>query len=182
MQEASKKIVLILALCISFSGFTHPANGICASDSLTDSIHMSKSQKSNNLFRRIISYFDDTNKPKKKKRFDVSFIGGPHYSSDTRLGLGLMAAGNYYTKGDTTLMPSNVSLYSDLSTVGFYLIVTIPRVPNMILNSSLPANAGRYLMFDSGRNLRRSIFNGMITSSFVVAVPQSTNTPHPPCF
>ena len=122
MQEASKMIVLILALCISFSGFTHPANGICASDSLTDSIHMSKSQKSNNLFRRIISYFDDTNKPKKKKRFDVSFIGGPHYSSDTRLGLGLMAAGNYYTKGDTTLMPSNVSLYSDLSTVGFYLI------------------------------------------------------------
>lgn len=75
-----------------------------------------------NVFQRIISYFDDTNKPKKQKKFDVSFIGGPHYSSDTKLGIGLVAAGNYYCGGDTSAIPSNVSLYGDISTVGFYLL------------------------------------------------------------
>ena len=38
----------------------------------------------------------------------------------------------------------------------------------MIRSSSFPANAGRYLMFDNGRNLRKSIFNGILTSCVVV--------------
>lgn len=50
-------------------------------------------------------------------------IGGPHYSSDTKFGLGLVAAGLYRTdRIDTLLPPSNVSLYGDVSTVGFYLL------------------------------------------------------------
>ena len=50
-------------------------------------------------------------------------IGGPHYSSDTKFGLGLVAAGLYRTdSADTILPPSNVSLYGDVSTVGFYLL------------------------------------------------------------
>lgn len=76
-----------------------------------------------NIVSRIIAYFEDTNKPKTNKRFDISFIGGPHFSSDTKLGLGLMAAGTYrHDKTDTIVSPSNVSLYGDVSTVGFYLI------------------------------------------------------------
>lgn len=50
-------------------------------------------------------------------------IGGPHYASDTKLGIGLVAAGVYHTDmGDSILPPSNVSLYGDVSTVGFYLL------------------------------------------------------------
>ena len=50
-------------------------------------------------------------------------IGGPHYSSDTKFGLGLVAAGLYRTdRNDSILPPSNVSLYGDVSTVGFYLL------------------------------------------------------------
>lgn len=76
-----------------------------------------------NIFKKIIAYFDDANKPKSNKRFDVSFIGGPHFSSDTKLGLGLVAAGNYrHDRSDTLTIPSNVSLYGDVSTVGFYLL------------------------------------------------------------
>lgn len=76
-----------------------------------------------NIFKRIIAYFDDANKPKSNKRYDVSFIGGPHFSSDTKLGLGLVAAGNYrHDRSDTLTIPSNVSLYGDVSTVGFYLL------------------------------------------------------------
>lgn len=74
------------------------------------------------FIHKIISYFDESNKPKKHKKFDVSFIGGPHFSSDTQLGVGLVAAGNYYMRGDTLSQPSNVSLYGDISTVGFYML------------------------------------------------------------
>lgn len=95
------------------------ASDICAADivSGTDTVVR------RGFFSKIISYFDDANKPKTNKRFDVSFIGGPHYSSDTKLGLGLVAAGNYrHDMADTLTIPSNVSLYGDVSTVGFYLI------------------------------------------------------------
>lgn len=76
-----------------------------------------------NIFRRFINYFNESNKPKSYKTFDFSIIGGPHYSSDTRLGIGVVAAGFYHsTKGDTVTAPSNISLYGDVSTVGFYMI------------------------------------------------------------
>ena len=41
---------------------------------------------------RIIRYFNESNKPRRTKGFDVSFIGGPYYSSDTKFGIGLVAA------------------------------------------------------------------------------------------
>lgn len=72
---------------------------------------------------RIIRYFSESNKPKENKAFDFSIIGGPHFSSDTKLGLGLVAAGQYRTnRTDSVTALSNVSLYGDISTVGFYLI------------------------------------------------------------
>ena len=81
------------------------------------------SEKRPNIFKRIINYFDDSNKPKEYKRFDWSIIGGPHYSSDTQFGIGLVAAGFYrHNMSDTLTRPSNVSLYGDISTVGFYMV------------------------------------------------------------
>lgn len=72
---------------------------------------------------RILDYFNDSNKNKKHKRFDFSVIGGPHYASDTKFGLGLVAAGLYRTDpNDSILPPSNVSLYADVSSVGFYML------------------------------------------------------------
>ena len=76
-----------------------------------------------NFFKKFLDYFNDANKSKQNKKFDFSIIGGPHYSSDTKLGLGLVAAGLYrMDKNDTITQPSNVSLYGDVSTVGFYLL------------------------------------------------------------
>ena len=75
------------------------------------------------LVGRFLDYFGDANKEKKHKRFDFSVIGGPHYSTDTKLGLGLVASGLYHaTPVDSLLPPSNVSIFSDISTVGFYMI------------------------------------------------------------
>lgn len=79
--------------------------------------------KKKTFFQKFLDYFNDANKNKKNKRFDFSIIGGPHYSTDTELGLGLVAAGLYRTTAnDTVSPPSNVSLFSDVSTVGFYLL------------------------------------------------------------
>lgn len=80
-------------------------------------------KKKKSLFDRFLSYFNDANKNKKQKKFDFSIIGGPHYSEDTKLGLGLVAAGLYKTDmKDSLLSPSNVSLFGDVSTVGFYML------------------------------------------------------------
>ena len=75
------------------------------------------------LGKRVADYFRNANKGRTDKKFDFSIIGGPHYNTNTQLGLGLVAAGLYSTdRRDTTLMPSNVSLFGDVSTVGFYML------------------------------------------------------------
>ena len=80
-------------------------------------------QKKRSLMTRFLDYFNDANKEKKNRRFDFSIIGGPHYSTDTKLGIGLVAAGLYRSNPQDTLQPpSNVSLFGDVSTVGFYML------------------------------------------------------------
>ncbi len=75
-----------------------------------------------NVFKKIYRYFADANKSSNKK-FDVSVIGGPHYASDTKLGLGIVAAGVYSTNRKDSLTPySNVSLFGDITTTGFYML------------------------------------------------------------
>ena len=79
--------------------------------------------KKKSLLTRFLDYFNDANKNKERKKFDFSIIGGPHYSTDTKLGIGLVAAGLYRANAnDTLLPPSNVSLFGDVSTVGFYML------------------------------------------------------------
>lgn len=75
------------------------------------------------LITRLLDYFNDANKPEENRKFDFSIIGGPHYSTDTKFGIGLVAAGLYRAdRADTLLPPSNVSLFGDVSTVGFYML------------------------------------------------------------
>lgn len=81
--------------------------------------------KRKGIIARVIEYFEDSNKPKKNKKFDFSIIGGPHYSSDTKFGIGLVAAGIY--RSDTThtdsvyMTPeSNVAIYADATTSMFF--------------------------------------------------------------
>ena len=73
--------------------------------------------------RRLLDYFEEANKEKKDKAFDFSVIAGPHYSGDTKFGIGMVAAGLYHTdRNDTILPPSNISFYGDVSTIGYYLL------------------------------------------------------------
>ncbi|MDE6789301.1 MAG: BamA/TamA family outer membrane protein [Ruminococcus sp.] len=80
-------------------------------------------QKKQGLISRVVNYFANANQERHDKAFDISFIGGPHYSSEKKFGLGLLAAGVYSTNRNDSLTPlSNVSIYADFSTSGFYSI------------------------------------------------------------
>lgn len=120
------KMGLATAFCWLCSAWAYPQQesdiAVWSKDSAE--IHRQDSvEKRGSIIKKVLAYFNDSNKEKKSQKFDFSVIGGPHYASDTKLGLGLVASGLYRTHaGDSLLQPSNISLYSDVSTVGFYLL------------------------------------------------------------
>lgn len=94
-----------------------------SSDTLSSEKVDTAQQVKKSWMTRFLDYFNDANKNKQHKRFDFSVIGGPHYASDTKFGLGMVAAGLYHTDpNDSILPPSNVSLFGDVSSVGFYML------------------------------------------------------------
>lgn len=98
-----------------------------SAQTVTDSIeiHANEPDKpaKSNIVQKVIAYFESSNKEAVTKRPKFSFIGGPHYSSDTKFGIGLLAAGLYSTApADTTLKPSNVTLFGDFTTGKFFKI------------------------------------------------------------
>lgn len=75
------------------------------------------------FLEQIIHYFEEAKKDKSQSEFDISFIGGPSYSVDTKLGLGLVASGLYrLDRENLELSPSNVSIYTNITTSGFFAI------------------------------------------------------------
>ncbi|MDD4819328.1 MAG: hypothetical protein PHD21_00600, partial [Flavobacteriales bacterium] len=89
-----------------------------------DTVVISDSTGKKTVWRKFIDYFKNANQDKTTyKKFDFSILGGPHYSSDTEFGIGLVASGLYRQDiSDTLTPPSNLSVYADVSTIGFYLL------------------------------------------------------------
>lgn len=117
-----KHILTILIMLLALGSY---ASELSVTDSISsaEKVDTMALRAGKSWVNRILDYFNDSNKNKKHKRFDFSVIGGPHYASDTKFGLGLVAAGLYRTDpNDSILPPSNVSLYGDVSSVGFYML------------------------------------------------------------
>jgi hypothetical protein len=117
-----KHILTILIMMLALGSY---ASELSVTDSISsaEKVDTMALRAGKSWVNRILDYFNDSNKNKKHKRFDFSVIGGPHYASDTKFGLGLVAAGLYRTDpNDSILPPSNVSLYGDASSVGFYML------------------------------------------------------------
>lgn len=117
-----KHILTILIMMLALGSY---ASELSVTDSIssTEKVDTMALRAGKSWVNRILDYFNDSNKNKKHKRFDFSVIGGPHYASNTKFGLGLVAAGLYRTDpNDSILPPSNVSLYGDVSSVGFYML------------------------------------------------------------
>lgn len=75
-------------------------------------------------WKRIYNYFAKANIDKTQtQRFDFTILGGPHYATETKLGLGIVAAGLFrVNRNDLSIPPSNISIYSDLTTTGAYTL------------------------------------------------------------
>ena len=111
-------IILLVIVCLCPAGMAAELNGDCRKGVLPDSTNHKKS-----LFKRITDYLAKSDEPDPNKKIDFGFLGGPHYSSDSGLGLGLVASGLYSIDRADTLLPlSNVSLYGDITTKGFMLL------------------------------------------------------------
>ena len=115
-----KCVLLILFFLLSYS-ISHgntPTTDTLSVDSLESRPAFFK-----RMYKNVYRYFTEANQEKETKRFDFSVIGGPHFSSDTKLGLGLVASGLYRVDREhLTLPPSNISFYGDVTTTGFYLL------------------------------------------------------------
>ena len=76
------------------------------------------------FFKRIINYFGQSAVDKTfQKRMDFSVVAGPSYSSKTSLSIGVLAVGLYRVhRRDSITSPSNVSLFANVSIIGFYYV------------------------------------------------------------
>ncbi len=76
------------------------------------------------FLRRIVNYFGESTTDKTfEKKIDFTFAGGPSYSKNTSLGIGVLAAGLYrLDRSDSVTSPSNVSIFASVSITGFYAV------------------------------------------------------------
>lgn len=121
-----KRLMLSMAAVVLTLAGSHAqtqAGTSCYTTAATTAAQTDTAQHKRSVGKRILDYFRNANQGKSDKKFDFSIIGGPYYNTNTRLGLGLVAAGLYRTdRADTLLTPSNVSLFGNVSTVGFYML------------------------------------------------------------
>jgi hypothetical protein len=84
---------------------------------------VSSNQANKGFIQKILDYFESSNKPSETKKFDFSVLGGPHYSSSTSVGIGLVAAGLYRNDtSDSISQPNYVELYGDITAKLYYMI------------------------------------------------------------
>ncbi|MGM9804600.1 MAG: BamA/TamA family outer membrane protein [Muribaculaceae bacterium] len=90
---------------------------------LADSDTTAAAAQRKGFLQRFIGYFSDSNKEKKHKSFDISFIGGPSYTNDANFSIGLMGSGLYRMHGcDPDMQPSNVTIYTNTSVIGLVAV------------------------------------------------------------
>lgn len=76
------------------------------------------------FFRRVVDYFETSAVDRTfEKKIDITFAGGPNYSVNTSLGIGLLAAGLYrIDRTDSLTSPSDISIFASASITGVYSI------------------------------------------------------------
>lgn len=126
----SKKIKQTLTLCIlsaaCMKGFALRTDSCSAGK--TDTMPAAAADtlegtRKKNIFTKFVDYFRNSNKPKPTKNVDFGVIPGPHYSATTGLGLGILGTATYATDRTDSLLPrSNASVYTDMTTGGFFLV------------------------------------------------------------
>lgn len=114
-------IIILLLLCSVVTATAMTA------DSVNDSLAPKPS-----FFKKVIGYLaGDLNAPEEEATTGLSVIGGPHYDSMTKLGLGVVANYGYrLRRSHSPLPPSNLSVKGDVSTAKFW---SVDAQNNMII-------------------------------------------------
>jgi hypothetical protein len=100
---------------------TNSNNFVANSDSIVSDSTIY--QRPKGLWKKVLYYFRESNKQKPNKKIDFGFVPGPNYSSTTGLGLGFLGTATYSTdRSDPTLQRSNASIYSNMTTKGFFMV------------------------------------------------------------
>lgn len=115
---------VLFSVCAAKAAAAIPENDLTADTSLVATEQLTDSTKKKKSFGRIIlDYLRNSNKVDRSKAIDFSILGGPHYSSDTGLGLGLVGLGIYFQdKQDTISPPSDVAIFGDITTKQSYTL------------------------------------------------------------
>ena len=129
MDKQHLRILLIIILmCITAGSVDaatpHDTVAVAATDTLA---------AKPGFFRKIAGYIaGDLDAPDEKATTGLSIIGGPHYDSMTRLGVGIVGNYGYRLKDcHAPLPPSNLSVKGDISTAKFW---TVEALNNMIID------------------------------------------------
>ena len=79
--------------------------------------------KRKGFFGKLSDYFKKSEHFNPNKKIDFGILGGPHYSSATGVGLGIVASGLYrIDRNDPTLPLSNVSIFSNVTSKGLLMV------------------------------------------------------------
>lgn len=129
-SKFKKQLLLLFALCCNTShmlanDWLSHTDSICLHIAKTDSVanDSMSTHKHKSLWGKITNYFRNSNKQKANKKIDFGFIPGPNYSATTGFGLGFLGTATYSAdRTDATLPRSNASIYSNMTTGGFFMI------------------------------------------------------------
>lgn len=79
--------------------------------------------KPKGFFGKLKNYFKKSEHFDPTKKIDFGILGGPHYSSATGVGLGVVASGLYrIDRNDPQLPLSNVSIFSNVTSKGLLMV------------------------------------------------------------
>ena len=124
-----RHLLVILTLMIAT---TAPVHAIESNDSVTSVVNDTTIAKKG-LLKKVLSYLaPDLNMSDKESSVGLTIIGGPHFDTMTKLGVGIVANYGYRLKGcEAPLMPSNLLIKGDVSTAKFW---SVEVQNNMILS------------------------------------------------
>lgn len=101
----------------------HASSFSILSDSIPMNSTITEGKEKRRFMPKLVDYFRNSNKQRPDKKVDFGFIPGPNYSGTTGLGLGFLGTATYSAdRSDHTLPRSNASIYSNMTTAGFFML------------------------------------------------------------
>ena len=116
-------LAALLMFCTCKAGASVPAGERPDTAAIRTEQQPDTLKKKKGLINWVLNYLNNTNKNKNHRKFDFSVLPGPHFSSDTGFGLGIIGMGLYrQDRRDTLSQPSNVSIFGDVTTKSSYTV------------------------------------------------------------